>query len=207
MTSPSPLPHDPALPQLAQALDRRAMADVFAAQWAALGASPAPQVQCCEIERVKYRPRRNLAVAYRLVLQGADGVVREQRVAVRFCAGGESARRAAKAWSGLQADGTTGLACTHDAALDMVAHWWPHDPKLGRAARVLGDEQALAAQALPELVASLTAGRGRLLGQQLALVQVVPELRASARLTLRIEPAVGQALVWRTGYAKIGAEK
>ncbi len=89
----------------------------------------------------------------------------------------------------------------------MVAHWWPHDPKLGRAARVLGDEQALAAQALPELVASLTAGRGRLLAQQLALVQVVPELRACARVTLQIEPAAGRAPVMRTVYAKTDAEQ
>jgi len=207
MTPPNPLPHDPRLPQLPLALDRRAMADVFAAQWVALGTSPAPQVQRCEIERVKYRPRRNLAVAYRLVLQGNDGAAREQRVAVRFCVGGESARRAAKARADLQAGGPTGLACTHDAALDMVAHWWPHDPKLGRAARVLGDEQALAAQALPELVASLTAGRGRLLAQQLALVQVVPELRASARVTLQIEPAAGQSPVARTVYAKTDAEQ
>lgn len=219
MTSPAALPHDPLLPQLPMALDASAMAAVFAAQWQAQGASLGAadvadlgdllrtQVHGCEIERVKYRPRRNLAVAYRLLMRGHDGTLRAQRVAVRFCTGGESARRAAKARAALQPGGAVGLACTHHAALDMVAHWWPHDPKLGQAARLLGDEQALATQALPELVASLTAGRGRLLTQQLALVQVVPEHRASARVALQFEPAAGRAPASRTVYAKTDAEQ
>lgn len=200
IASPS-LPHDPLLPQLPRALDAAAMAGVFDALLRPRGGS---RVERCEVERIKYRPRRNLAVSYRLLLRdGADGAPTEQRVAARFCSGGDSARRAAKARAGAPAS----LACSHDAALDLVAHWWPHDPKLGDAARLLGDVQRLRDHALPEVVAALGGDAARPAEPRVALVQVVPEHRVTARVELPLRREAASEPESEVVYAKADAER
>jgi aminoglycoside phosphotransferase len=192
------LPHDPLLPQLPRALDAGAMAGVFDALLRPRGRS---RVERCEVERIKYRPRRNLAVSYRLLLRDdADGAPTEQRVAARFCSGGDSARRAAKAM--LRA--SAGLACSHEPSLDLVAHWWPHDPKLGDAARLLGDAQRLRDHALPEVVAALGGDAARRAEPRVALVQVVPEHRVTARIELSPRQGGSESGVV---YAKADAER
>jgi aminoglycoside phosphotransferase (APT) family kinase protein len=199
------LPHDPLLPQLPQALDAQCMAAVFDAL---LAPRSRQRVERCEVERIKYRPRRNVAVAYRLMLRdGAGGASTEQRVAARFCSGGDSLGRARKAIGHDAAASTVGLAVSHAPALDMVAYWWPHDPKLGPAARLLGDAGRLREQALPAVVNALTGGHGRLLAHRLSVAQVVPEHRVTARVDLEVEPWRGAAAVRRVVYVKADAEQ
>jgi hypothetical protein len=193
------LPHDPVLPQMATALDARAMAGVFAAL-----VDRTVLLEGCEIERIKYRPRRNLAVAYRLALR-RDGLAFEQRVATRFCSGGEAARRHAKALQGACVPSAAGPAVSHDPALDMVAQWWPNDAKLA-AAHSLADTASLREHWLPQVLAALGRPPQALRSHRLEIVQAVPEHRVTARVDLRWADAQTAAEHTETVYAKADAE-
>jgi len=182
----TPLPVDLRLPHLARALDPEAVHALFAAEL------PPGRLSRIAVERVKYRPGRNVAVAYALTLD--DGAV--QRVATRWCHGGDAARRAAKAAP--HTPSPAGPSVTHHAALDMVAHWWPNDAKLA-ASRAL-NAPAMARVWLPELLR--TAGETAPLAEHaLSLVQLVPEHRMTVRATLGL---AGSRRF--TAYAKADAE-
>lgn len=189
------LPVDARLPQLAQALDGGHMAEVFAGQ---LGGGPGRPA--CDVERVKYRPGHNLSVAYRL--HWSEGQpLREQRIAARFCARGDAARRHAKAAAlPLQAS-PAGPALSHDASLEMVAHWWPNDRRLAAAAH-LHDGDAMQRRWLPEVAAALGEPAARLTGHSLQIVQLMPERRLTARVELHL---AGGAEARRVVYAKCDA--
>jgi aminoglycoside phosphotransferase (APT) family kinase protein len=195
------VPHDPALPQLAQALDAAAMAVVFQA------ALPDVQVLACEVDRVKYRPGRNCSVSYRLSLRNAQTDRRfEQWVSARFCSGSDSARRHRQAQALPLVASAAGPALLHHAALDMLAFWLPNDAKLA-ALRLLGDGDVLRDQGLSEVMAALAGPGARLVDQQTTLVQVVPELRACARVALRLQRERGAPVTRHTLYAKADIER
>lgn len=189
------LPLDPALPQLAEALDAGRMAQVFADLLAGSGAT----LLRCHVDRVKYRAQRNLSVAYRLDLQDAQGAF-TQPVAARLCTGGESARRHAKAAARPQLASRAGPALSHVPALDLSAHWWPNDAKL-MAGAPLTDAAALQRRWLPEVAAAL--GAGPCTGHRAELVQLVPEHRVTARVSLQL--AVRTEAQTHTVYAKADA--
>lgn len=148
----SSLPFDPVLPTLARLVDAPAMAAEFAARLRGHGL----KVEACEVERVKYRPRRNASISYRLALRDAgDGEPLERRVAARLREGG---------------------------ALQLA--WWPDDRKLA-APRVLDDGAALAARWLPEVIEALDGPGAQLQSQRVDVVQYVPEQRLTARVSLR----------------------
>ncbi len=171
------LPHDPALPQLATALDEAAMCEAFAA------ARPDAGIVACRVDRIKYRPQRNASISYRLDLH--DGG--QQIVAARLCSSDDALRRARR-------DGPASGAL-HLPALDMVAWFWPADAKL-RAPRVLADPALLCEQVLPAL---LPPG-ARLLAFRVDVVQYVPESRLCARVHLH--SAAGEQVL----YAKSSRE-
>jgi hypothetical protein len=203
MNTPA-LPADPMLPQLAQALDPLTMAQVFGAELGGL------TVQGCEIDSVKYRPRRNGSVLYRLLLRderrGAQRGAFEQRIAVRVCSGGDSAQRHRKACARRTAPSAAGPALSHWPALDMVAHWLPNDAKLDALA-LLCDDDALRRRSLGEVVSALTGGRGRLVDHRTRIVQVVPELRVCARVELYLQDEAGAPATQHTLYAKADIER
>ena len=181
MTTVHQLPKDQTLPYLAQALDGASMSRVFADLVRGHGA----QLEGCCVERIKYRPRRNCTLLYRLHLRdGATGVAFEQRVAARLCGGGESARRAARAGVTSLQFSRAGPALRLLPTLDMLTWWWPNDAKLA-APQLLADADALRERVLPELVAVLSHGRGTLVDHQLEIAQYVPEQRLCARVDLR----------------------
>jgi len=194
------LPQDQALPHLAQALDEAAMGEVFADAVRAHGA----QLESCRIERIKYRPRRNCTLSYRLQLRNsAADLAFEQRVTARLCGGGDSARRAARAGEARLVPSIAGPALRLLPALDMLTWWWPNDAKLA-APRVLADARALRERVLPELVAALSAGRGSLVDHDLEIAQYVPERRLCVRMDVRWH--AGGDLVEQRVYAKAGRE-
>ena len=188
------LPQDAALPQLASALNETGMAGVFGDL---LRHGSTARIERCRVERVKYRPGRNLAVSYVLDLQDDRGPY-TQRVAARFCSAGESARRHAKALARTQQPSRTGLRLSHHAGLDMAAHWWPNDAKLAAGA-VLADDDALHHRWLPPVLQA--AGHGALDGHRVALAQVVAEHRVTARVDMRTVQGDSVAV-----YAKADAE-
>ena len=188
------LPHDPLLPHIGTALDEATMHALFASRLPCV-------LTACRVDRVKYRPRRNLAVSYRLEGRRDDGQPFTQHVATRWCHGGEAARRHAKAQVRAVLGSTAGPALTHDGALDMVAHWWPNDAKLAAAAS-LADPERLQRQWLTSVVHALVGRPVAVLAHTLTLAQVVPEHRVTARVELQL--ADGSR---HTVYAKADAER
>ncbi len=193
-------PIDPMLPHLALALDGGAMQRHFTSHG---GLAPGWSVRECRVERVKYRPRRNLSVAYRLELRHVRrGLRHDQFVATRWCADGESLARFAKAQGRPQLATPAGPTVMHDAALDVVAHWWPNDARLAAAA-ALGDGRRMHTQWLPEVARMLAAPSATLVQSQLELVQLVPEHRVTARALLRLADG-SEHLVYAKGDAAQG---
>ena len=197
---PAAMPQDPALPQLAQALDTQAMGRVFAAEL------PAHQVLGCVVDRVKYRPGRNCSVSYRLRLRTAVDGEFEQRVAARFCSGGDAAQRHRKAARQAWQPSPAGPALSHVPALDMLAFWLPNDAKLD-ALRWLQDPAALRQRSLLPLLADLGGATAELIDHDCQLVQLVPELRVCCRVQLRWRPAPGAAERCDTLYAKAASQR
>lgn len=190
----SVLPRDPALPQLALALDEAAMGDHFSAQLPGFAL-------WCRVDRIKYRPRRNLAVCYRLQGRDHDGRPFEQRVAARFSSAEDAARRHAKAQRGASHRTAAGPRLTHDAALGMLAHWWPNDAKLA-ASTALCDRSALHERWLPAVAGALRGPGARLAGHRVTLTQVVPEHRLTARVELQFDDGTTELV-----YAKADADR
>ncbi|WP_088278333.1 phosphotransferase [Ideonella sp. A 288] len=190
------LPNDPALPQLARVLDASAMASVFAEAIGRHGVA----VEHCVVDRVKYRPRRNCTLSYRLHLRDTTTDQRfEQVVAARVCSDGESAVRFAKAAYAPLQPSLAGPSLHHLPDLDMVTWWWPNDPKLD-APSVLSHDERLRREVLPALVHALSQGQGTLVDHEVVLAQYVPEHRLCARVDLRWRE--GAELVDRSVYAK-----
>ena len=206
MSSHNTIPVDPVLPHLPVALDGAAMAEVFAGL--VREHRPELSVEACTVDRIKYRPRRNVAVSYRLQLRDAQsGQHFEQRVATRFCTAGESAQRHAKAQLRASAPSPAGLTSSHVAPLDLVAAWWPNDPKLGVAASLLGADSQARRRVVNAAISALTGGRAELVSHQLQLAQVVPEHRACARVELSFRSGRAAPLESRTLYVKADSER
>ena len=188
------LPRDPALPQLARALDEAAMTEHFSAQLPGFALS-------CRVDRIKYRPRRNLAVSYRLQGLDREGRPLEQRVSARFCSPDDAARRHAKAQGRTSHRTAAGPRLTHDAALGMVAHWWPNDAKLS-ASTALCNRAELSEHWLPEVARTLRGTGAGLAGHRVTLTQVVPEHRLTARVELQFDDGTTDVV-----YAKADADR
>jgi len=180
VSSDGGLPVDPALPQLRSALDESVMAAHFADVLRGHGAG----VEACCVERVKYRPRRNCTLSYRLQLHDlASGRRHEQRVAARLCSADEAGARHARAAATAWVPSPAGPAMCRLPALDMLTWWWPNDPKL-TAPAVLADARGLREQWLPPVLSVLATDAAVLTGHELAVVQYVPEHRLTARVDL-----------------------
>lgn len=196
MNAATVLPHDPALPQLARVLDESAMAAVFAEAIDRHGVV----VERCTVDRVKYRPRRNCTLSYRLHLRDSATDQRfEQVVAARACSDGESSVRFAKAAQVPLQPSLAGPSLHLLPELDMVTWWWPNDPKLD-APGVLSHGERLRREVLPALVHTLSQGQGTLVDHEVVLAQYVPEHRLCARVDLRWREGID--LVDRSVYAK-----
>lgn len=201
MNIPNTLPVDPQLPQLPVALNGTAMAEVFNCLLRAHRSGLS--VLACDVDRVKYRPRRNLAVSYRLHIHNArSDRTFDQLVATRFCAADESQRRHANALRRKPIANPVGLASSHLDALDMVAAWWPNDSKLGTAAALLGGNSQARQTVISELLATLPDSRGELVWHEIHLAQVVPEHRACARVELAYRATSSGPVLHRTVYVK-----
>jgi thiamine kinase-like enzyme len=193
------LPHDRALPHLATALDERAIAHVFGTR---LASESGATLTACRVDRIKYRPQRNVSVSYALTLRDARGREFEQAVGTRWCSGGEAASRHAKALRRPHRPSPAGPALWHIDALDMAAAWLPNDPKLDGMFDMLDDER-LRARWLPEVAAALAPGQ-RVVSHRTTLVQWMPEHRACARVELELASASRTHA--QTLYVKTDAE-
>jgi hypothetical protein len=200
VSTPAELPDDPALPRLRAALDGAVMAAHFGDLLRGHGA----RVEACVVERIKYRPRRNCTLSYRLSLcDGASGARFEQRVAARLCSADEIGARHARAASTAWPASPAGPAMCRLPTLDMLTWWWPNDPKL-IAPAVLADARGLREQWLPPVLAALATEAAELGGHELAVMQYVPEQRLTARVELHWQ--LGGQAQSQTVYAKSSCE-
>jgi len=150
MTSERLMPSDPVLPQLASALDARAMRRVF--EQTLLADSVSAELTACDIERVKYRPGRNCVIGYKLEWrEPATGARHEQRLCAGIYAPGEAHARYDKASSEAHT-ASAGLApVSLIAPLDMVVWAFPNERKLS-ALPVMTDPARLREELLPAVV-------------------------------------------------------
>ncbi|QTN23344.1 aminoglycoside phosphotransferase family protein [Rhizobacter sp. AJA081-3] len=201
MSSDGGLPDDPALPQLRSALDGSVMAAHFADVLRGHGAI----VEACTVERVKYRPRRNCTLSYRLQLRDeASGRRHEQRVAARLCSADEIGPRHARADAAADwVPSPAGPAMSRLPRLDMLTWWWPNDPKL-MAPAVLAEARSLREQWLPPVLSVLATDAAVLTGHELEVVQYVPEHRLTARVDLHWQ--LGGRTQSQAVYAKSSRE-
>jgi aminoglycoside phosphotransferase (APT) family kinase protein len=162
MNASDRVPEDPVLPLLSELFDAGAMTRHFDAHLSALRAPGAPhyRVLSCEIERVKYRPRRNCVVGFRLRLQSS---ARRTPIQQRVCAAMYARDDATARFAGLaqQSQGALrgGLPpVSLLSALNALIWVFPLDRKLA-ALPYLTDRALLRRQELPALVESRW-GRG-----------------------------------------------
>ena len=203
MSTGASLPIDPRLPNLAVVVDPRRAAEVFGEVLLDHGLA----VEGCIVDRVKYRPRRNCTLSYRLHLRDLhSGRAFEQRVAARLC-GEDAIQRAQRAAASPvvpMVSSQAGPALKLIPGLGLLTWWWPNDPKL-IATHVLSDVDRLHAEVLPQVVAALSEGQGRLVGHAIEIAQYVPEQRLTARVDLRWQSG-DQAPVSTRLYAKATRE-
>ena len=135
-TGPFGLMVDPVLPQLAAALDPAGMTRRFASGFAERALGPGPRVSACEVEEVYHRPGHHCGILYRLRLDGAGGVDRDDWLYARMLPREILRDRYEKALGAVVAAGASALVST---ALDPVSLWedlemivwaFPNDPKL-----------------------------------------------------------------------------
>ena len=191
-------PCDPLLPQLQAALDGEHMRQVFGK------ALTGPVVESCEIDRVKYRPRRTCSVSYRLKISDGGRGRYEQRISARFCSGGDAQRRYAKALANHALASPAGPSLQHAPELDMLAWWLPNDPQLP-GLRLLFDAGALRTEAAPDWLQAQGLDAAETIDLQVRLVQLVPERRACARVDATQRSAAGTALP-HSAYVKCHAD-
>lgn len=189
------LPNDAALPQLATLLQASTMATHFAR---ALG-THGVRVEACEVERVKYRPRRNCSVLYRLALRDACGQAWLQPVALRSSTLDDARRRVERVDGAARARSRAGPSVSLIDEVAAAAWWWPNDEKL-RAPALLSDGHAMRTRVLVDLARDWRVDAD-VHSHVLRVAQYVPEQRVTADVRIQW-PAGVPADVPRHVYVK-----
>jgi tRNA A-37 threonylcarbamoyl transferase component Bud32 len=150
MTGTRLMPSDRVLPQLASALDARAMRRVF--EQTLLAGGESAELTTCDIERVKYRPGRNCVIGYKLELrEPATGARHEQRLCAGIYAPGEARARYDKASGEAHTASARFAPVSLIAPLNMVVWAFPNERKLS-ALPVMTDPARLREELLPAVV-------------------------------------------------------
>jgi tRNA A-37 threonylcarbamoyl transferase component Bud32 len=188
MIAAAHLPHDPALPRLADALDQERMQAELAALVEARAVpgvgSKRVRVERCRIERVRYKPGRSCLVSYALELRVDDAdETCGQILCARMYPPNESASRYAKAARAPLASVAFGAPLAQLPSLDMVVWAFPNERKLASLAR-LTDDAWLRVRTLPGLVTRLRGPHWHLERSSHDLVHYVPEHTCTVRAVL-----------------------
>lgn len=192
------LPIDPALPQLRGLFDLQAIGRIAARQFA-----PRATVDSidCEIERIKYRPRRNCVIGYRVrVERGARAAPRWERFAVAMYPDAEARERFQRiSLRDLEARASGGASPAPVAwvpSLGAVIWPFPRDRKLPSLPR-LCDADHVREHWLPPLVARRWGESWQLVTARTQVVGYFPEHGCTVRAKLRLrDSASGLQRVW-----------
>ncbi len=187
MTSVRRLPVDPVLPRLPALFDLDAMGRIAARQF---GAGESSGLVDCQIERVKYRPRRNCVVGYRVRLKRAGRLApRWERFSVAMYPGDESRERFERvSFRDIETRAEGGLAPPPVAwapSLGAVLWPFPRDRKLPSLPR-LCDPGFVREHWLPALAAQRFGDSWRVLAARTQVVTYFPEHGCTVRSKLRL---------------------
>lgn len=197
--------NDPALPQLAQALDVSALRTCFTDQ--VIGA-PGWRVQRCHIERAKYRPGRSVLIGYRLELHhAATGVMQTQRVCAALYSAREADERARAAARKSYLNAGPVKPFAHVAQLAMLVWAFPNDRKL-HALAMIADADRMAAALRASIVAARWGEQARVAEIGHVIVSYFPEHTCTAKLSVAVDVG-GMRQQWqvfaKTRYDDVGA--
>lgn len=210
MSAAEVLPSDPALPNLASLFDLeqmgRLLAQNFAGQSGPMSAVAGPIH--CEIERVKYRPRRNCVVGYRV--RWPDGRTARpawQRAVVAMYPQDEARERGARA----AADPTGNPELVRvDTDLGSLLWRFPRDRKLP-SLPLLSDQGVVRQQWLAQLAAATWPDTPHIVSARAQVVSYFPEHGCTVQARVRLGDASGRVRrVWvvfgKARYDDAGAQ-
>jgi aminoglycoside phosphotransferase (APT) family kinase protein len=187
MTAARRLPVDPVLPQLPALFDLEAIGRIAARQF---GAGAPPALGDCQIERVKYRPRRNCVVGYRVRLERSGRAAsRWERFSVAMYPGNESRERFERvSFRDVETRAEGGLApppVSWAPSLGAVVWPFPRDRKLPSLPQ-LCDPDVVRERWLPGLAAQRFGESWRVLAARTQVVTYFPEHGCTVRSKLRL---------------------
>jgi hypothetical protein len=190
------IPRDPALPQLADALDETRMARELGALLV-VGAQEQKKryrIRSCEITRVKYRPGRNALIGYRLSVSDPDtGAARDQLLCAGLYAAGEATSRYEKASAAARAGCVLFPPVSRIEGLGMVVWAFPNDRKLG-ALPVLVDAHRIRHELLPGVVRARWGEHWKIAQLAHEVVSYFPEHSCTVRADLTLENSIDGAI-------------
>ncbi len=197
---------DEKLPQMETLLNPSQMRDVFERELtAARGNAASLRIDDCRIAYAKYRPGKNLLVAYRLKLvdletgqTGQTGQTgharqtvrtREQLISILACPEEESGELFARAKEAPLADTVFGLGVFHVQALEAVGWVFPNDRKLTGLPALI-DSDALKNRFNPEIAARIFGDAWSVVGLEGNTVHYVPGRGCTVRVKVDLLSAV-----------------
>jgi hypothetical protein len=180
---------DPALPQLTRVLDPELMAGEFSRYlWGERSGPDADRyaIKGCQIEHVRYKPRRGCAICYRLRIHDRSTKSRwEQLVLARVYGAGAALHGYEKALL-RPMEATRGVpALSHIAPLEMVVWAFPNERKM-RYLGALTDSDRLNKEILPEVVRARWGSQQRIVEATHRLMHYAPEHTLSIRVDLQL---------------------
>lgn len=193
MTVGGALVDDPALPQLAMALDTGQMRNMFAHHFE----DGSNRIVDCRITRVRHKPGRNALICYQLRLHcTASRDERIQILTARLYPQGGAASRLQEALGEANSRPSFGQPVTYIAPLEMLVWAYPNDRKL-KGMAVLDDEKALRGAVLPPVVAAHWVKPTAIVHVAQQIVHYVPEHGLTVRVDLELAEPSGRQLSWR----------
>lgn len=193
------IPHDAALPQLVDVLNRSKMKRLFQDEFFSEGRL---RIEDCSIERVKYKPGKNCLVCYRLEIRNRmTQQVFTQRFSTRVFEKGGAISRFEKAQLQTGVMPVLGRGVIHIPSLDMVIWVFPNDRKLLGLPKIT-DSIYLKEKLLPKLIGTAL-GPGWIISElSNAVVHYVPEHTCTVRVSLRLENSESNRTKAMTLYGK-----
>jgi tRNA A-37 threonylcarbamoyl transferase component Bud32 len=203
------IPDDAVLPQLSLVLDAQAMQRVFDQHLKTSLGQNKIKVLRCEIERVKYRPKRNCIIGYKFSIADSEGE-HEQRLCVGIYTPDEAQARHEKALREANIAVANFAPVALISSLNMVVWAFPNERKL-TALPLLIDAKQLCEKILPEMVHERWGEEWRILNIINNISNYFPEHTCCVSVSLNLQHAISGALrsweiIGKTRYDDTGAE-
>ncbi|MFQ5450063.1 MAG: phosphotransferase family protein [Nitrospinaceae bacterium] len=199
MSALKELPVDSVLGNLPSALDVQRMRKVFQERIfrANQDSRQVFQIKDCQIERIKYKPRKTCLICYRLVIEDrVSGREHEQILCGRIYENGGSASRFIKAEKKEQVKTPIVEPLLHFPDLDMVLWAFPNERKLRWLPHLI-DSDFLKEKILPQLMATRWGAEWKLTGLTHCIIHYKPEDACTVRVQAQLSnDSTGEVRSW-----------